>query len=66
MNNRINDKVITKDDRRLASLFQLIDQLSETIENIARNFKPGLEDGQYLTDREVSKLLTHVTHPLRI
>ncbi|GHV14789.1 transcriptional regulator [Bacteroidia bacterium] len=57
MNDKTNDRIITKDDKRLASLFLTIDQLSDTIENIARNLKPGLEGGQYLTDREVSKLL---------
>ena len=38
-------------------LFQTIDLLSESIENIVRDFKPGLEGEQYLTDKEVSKLL---------
>jgi excisionase family DNA binding protein len=53
----MNDSIITKEDKRLVSLFQTIDELSETIENIVRNFKPGLEGEQYLTDREVSKFL---------
>ncbi|MDR1717221.1 MAG: helix-turn-helix domain-containing protein [Prevotella sp.] len=57
MNDKTNDRIITKDDKRLASIFQTIDRLSEVIENIVRNLKPGLEDGQYLTDREVSGLL---------
>ncbi|GAB6118892.1 helix-turn-helix domain-containing protein [Dysgonomonas termitidis] len=57
MNDKANDRIITKDDKRLASLFQTIDQLSASIENIAHNLKPGLEGGQYLTDKEVSKLL---------
>jgi excisionase family DNA binding protein len=35
----------------------MIDELSKMIENIARNPKPGLESGQYLTDRDLSKLL---------
>jgi hypothetical protein len=32
----MNDRMITKEDKRLASLFQMIDQLSEAIENIVR------------------------------
>ncbi|GAB6009985.1 helix-turn-helix domain-containing protein [Dysgonomonas reticulitermitis] len=57
MNDKTNDRIITKDDKRLVVLLQTIDQLSDTIEDIARNLKPGLEGGQYLTDREVSKML---------
>jgi excisionase family DNA binding protein len=53
----MNDRIITKDDKQLSILLQTIDRLSEAIEDIARGFKPGLEDGQYLTDREVSGLL---------
>jgi excisionase family DNA binding protein len=53
----MNDRMITKEDKRLASLFQMIDQLSEALENIVRNLKSGLEGEQYLTDKEVSRLL---------
>ncbi|MDR0507943.1 MAG: helix-turn-helix domain-containing protein [Dysgonamonadaceae bacterium] len=53
----MNDRTITKEDKQLASLFQTIDQLSETIENIVRNIKPGLDGEQYLTDKDMSKLL---------
>ena len=49
--------MVTKEDGRFISLFQTIDQLSEAIENIVRDFKPGLEGEQYLTDKEVSKSL---------
>jgi excisionase family DNA binding protein len=52
----MNSKAITKEDR-LNSLYQKIDRLSETIENIVRTPKPTLGGEQYLTDREISKLL---------
>jgi len=53
----MNERIVTKEDGRFISLFQTIDQLSVAIENIVRDFKPGLEGEQYLTDKEVSKLL---------
>ena len=53
----MNNRIITKENERLAALFQLMDKLSETIENIVRNPKPELESGQYLTDKELSNLL---------
>jgi excisionase family DNA binding protein len=53
----MNNRTVTTEDKRLASLFQTIDQLSETIENIVRNCKPQLESRQYLTDRDLSRLL---------
>ena len=49
--------IITKDDKRLVSLFQRIDCLSETIENIVHTTKPMFGGEQYLTDKEVSRLL---------
>ncbi|GAB6009925.1 hypothetical protein [Dysgonomonas reticulitermitis] len=48
MNDKTNDRIITKDDKRLVVLLQTIDQLSDTIGNISRNLKPGIEDEQYL------------------
>jgi hypothetical protein len=53
----MNDRTAAKDGKRLAALSRTIDRLSETIENIVRSCKPGLEGEQYLTDREVSGLL---------
>ena len=53
----MNNRIVTIKHERLTSLFQTIDMLSESIENIVRDFKPGLEGEQYFTDREVSGLL---------
>jgi len=51
------NKLITKEDEQLAFLFRTIDELSETIENIVRNPKAKLGNGQYLTDKDLSRLL---------
>lgn len=48
---------ITKENERLVSLFRTIDELSETVENIVRNSKINFENGQYLTDKDLSLLL---------
>jgi len=53
----MNSRIITREDERLAVLFQLMENLSEEMENIVRNSKPELECGQYLTDRNLSNLL---------
>jgi len=58
MNRNMNSKIINREDRRLASLFQTMDRLSETIENIVPTSKPRLGDGQYLTDKEVSSVMS--------
>jgi len=49
--------MITKEDEQLASLFQLIDELSETLENTVRSSKTKLGNEQYLTDKDLSLLL---------
>jgi excisionase family DNA binding protein len=46
-----------KEEERIISLFRTIDELSEAIENIARTSKPELGSEQYLTDRDLSRLL---------
>jgi len=53
----MNNRIVAKEDIRLASLFQTIDRLSETIENIVRTSKPKLGGEQYLTDKEISRIL---------
>ena len=53
----MDSRIVTKEDERFISLFQTIDRLSEVIENIICTFKPGLEGKQYLTDKEVSRIL---------
>jgi excisionase family DNA binding protein len=53
----VNSRIITKEDERLASLFRTIDELSKAIENIARISKPEPGSEQYLTDRDLSRLL---------
>jgi len=53
----MNNGMITKEDERLVSLLETIGVLSETIENIVRDSKVKSGNGQYLTDRELSKLL---------
>jgi excisionase family DNA binding protein len=57
MNNETSNRTITKDDSRLISIFQKIEHLSETMENIIRTPKSKLGGEQYLTDKEVSQLL---------
>jgi len=51
------NKLITKEDEQLAFLFRSIDELSETIENIVRNPKTKFGNGQYLTDKDLSRIL---------
>ena len=51
------NKLITKEDEQLAFLFRTIDELSETIENIVCNPKTKLGNEQYLTDKDLSRLL---------
>ena len=46
-----------KEGERIISLFQLIDELSETIDNIVRNPRTKLGNEQYLTDKDLSRLL---------
>jgi excisionase family DNA binding protein len=53
----MNSRIITKDDERLASLFRTIDELSGAIENIAHTSGPEPRSEQYLTDRDLSRLL---------
>ena len=56
----MNNNIITKEEKRLVSLFKVIEQLSEMIENIVRTSKSTSKFGmseQYLTDKEVSKML---------
>jgi len=53
----MNNGMITKEDERLVSLLETIGELSKTIENIVRDSKVKSGNGQYLTDRELSRLL---------
>jgi excisionase family DNA binding protein len=53
----MDNRTITKEDGRLVALQQTIEQLSEAIENIVRNSKREFGCEQYLTDRDLSKLL---------
>jgi excisionase family DNA binding protein len=53
----MNSRIIAKDDERLASLSRTIDELSEAIENIAHTSGPEPGNEQYLTDRDLSRLL---------
>ena len=53
----MNNRTVTKEDERIVSLFRTIDELSETIENTVRNFKIKLGNEQYLTDKDLSRLL---------
>ena len=55
--NNTDNSIITGEDKRLVSLFQSIDRLSEVIENSIRVSKPELGGGHYLTDKEVSQVL---------
>jgi excisionase family DNA binding protein len=57
MNSQRSNQTIAGEDTRLASLFETIERLSEAIKDIIRRSKPGLGSEQYLTDREVSKML---------
>jgi excisionase family DNA binding protein len=53
----MNNRIITKEDERLVSLFRTIDRLTEMVENIVRDSRPEPGCEQYLTDKEISKLL---------
>jgi excisionase family DNA binding protein len=53
----MNNRTITREDERLASLFRAMDELSEAIENMVRNSRPEPGCEQYLTDKELSGLL---------
>jgi len=53
----MSNNIINKQDKQIAALFQRMEQLSETIENTVRTPKSKLGSEQYLTDKELVKLL---------
>jgi len=53
----MNNRMVTKEDERLVSLFRVVDELSEMIENIVCNPRIKLGNEQYLTDKDLSRLL---------
>ena len=61
----MNNDIINKQDKRLISLFQRMEQLSNTIEKIVRTPKSKFEGEQYLTDKELVRLLKISTRTLQ-
>jgi excisionase family DNA binding protein len=53
----MDNRTITKGDERLAALSRTVGELTEIVENIVHTSKPEFGCRQYLTDRDLSKLL---------
>ena len=53
----MNNSIISKDDKQISSLFQRMEYLSDKIENIVRTPNSKLGGEQYLTNKEVIRLL---------
>ena len=53
----MNNSIISKEDKRISALFQRMEHLSDKIEKIVRTPKTKFEGEQYLTNKEVSRLL---------
>lgn len=51
------DKVITQDNPQLTDLFQQMESLLSSIEELAQNYKPILGGERYMTDTELAKYL---------
>lgn len=53
----MDQDVLTKDNPYVKSLFRSLDNMSCTIENMHKGYKPCLDGERYLTDAEVSNIL---------
>ena len=53
----MNNNIINKEDKQISSLFQRMEQLSDTMDNTVRAPKSKLGGEQYLTDKETVRLL---------
>lgn len=52
-----NDRIITADDGRIASLLHALKKRTKDVEHLMESFRPPFAGEKYLTDKEVISLL---------
>ena len=50
-------EIIDRKNERVSRLFQCLDRVMQSVQELANNHKPTLNGERYLTDREMSALL---------